>query len=621
MHALRNASRLLFALALAAALGCTSSPTEPKGGGGTQTPKPPDPVTSFVVSVSANPSEITAGGGGSSTVTVEVHRADNGQPPADGSTVHLTTTLGTFGSTAGPNAVDLQLVNGRASATLFATTETGTAAVRANFTSSAGVAFTGATNVRIGEAATFFVSSVEPNLGDPQGGQVVNILGGGFASPVRVTFNGATATVRSVTSGRITVVTPSAAAAGVTVGVGQTAAVSVQVTINLNKPNQDTDTIDRGFTYALGGGTEQPAVFSISPTLGTNDGGTRVTINGSGFQQPIQVIFGLGTSAATFNGVEATVESVTPTQIVAITPAARGFGQNLSNQVVNLLIKNLNNGFSTVASQIFKYGSQVQITAMDQSGSGSPLFTGGTRVLIHGSGFDDPVAVSFGFAGVSVAQAVVSVTGTEIVILTSPAPLPATCPTTGRISSSSVSVTNIENGDSATANIGFNFVVPLPQIFGISPPGGSPGSQATISGQNFGPNVQVLFGDATNGSSAVIGAHSASSITVTVPNAPQGFNFITEPCDGNGDGIANGTRLTPTPINVTVRNLDELRCVSTLTNAFLLNPSNTTCTGDTSTPPPTTAQCNDGLDNDGDGQIDFPADPQCTSLTDNTEGS
>lgn len=31
-------------------------------------------------------------------------------------------------------------------------------------------------------------------------------------------------------------------------------------------------------------------------------------------------------------------------------------------------------------------------------------------------------------------------------------------------------------------------------------------------------------------------------------------------------------------------------------------------------------ECNDGVDNDGDGQIDFPADKQCVSLDDNSEG-
>lgn len=32
-----------------------------------------------------------------------------------------------------------------------------------------------------------------------------------------------------------------------------------------------------------------------------------------------------------------------------------------------------------------------------------------------------------------------------------------------------------------------------------------------------------------------------------------------------------------------------------------------------------TSQCNDGIDNDGDGLIDFGPDPQCSSLSDNSE--
>jgi hypothetical protein len=610
MQHLKNALRLSSAFLLVAVLGCTSSPTEPSGGGGggTITPKPPDPVVTFNVTVTANPSQITAGGTTSSTITVDVRRSDNGQPPPDATPVTLTTTLGGFGSVGGPQSVQLQLVNGRAQATLFAGTETGTATVRAVVNGAVGV-----TNVGIRQAATFFVSSVEPSVGSPQGGETVTILGGGFDQPVRVTFNGAAATVRSVGPNRIVVTTPSAAAAGVDVGVGETESVSVTVTINVNEVNQASDTLDNGFTYALGGGTDQPQVFSVSPASGTNDGGTRVTIVGTGFQAPVQVLFGLGESATSFNGVEANVVSVSSNQIVAVTPPARGFGQNLTNQVVDVLVKNVNTGFSTVSRQQFKYGVDVLITSM---GPGSGPFTGGTTVTLHGQGFDDPVAVSLGGVG----QSVISVTGTQIVFRTTGI-TPQECPQNGIIPVTGVSVTNIETGDSATANLGFNFVVPLPQIFGISPTGGSPGSTATISGQNFASNVQVLFGNPTTGSAAAIGARSSTSITVTVPSAPQGFTFITEPCDGNGDGIPGGTRLTPTPISVTVRNLDVVGCVVTLSNAFLLNPPNTTCTGDTSTPPPPpVVQCNDGFDNDSDGMIDA-ADPQCTGPSDNSEST
>lgn len=577
MYALRNASRLFFALAFLVAVGCTSSPTEPKGGGGApQTPKPPTPTVTFNVTVTANPSQLTAGSPTPSNIGVNVVRSDTGQPPADGSVVHVTTTLGTFNSASGPNAVDLTLVGGHAAATLFATTESGTAAITATFQGS-----TGAANVRIGEPATFFVSSVSPSVGGPNGGDTVTILGGGFSTPVRVTFNGATATVRSSTGSTITVVTPSAAAAGVNVGVGQAVPVTVAVTINVNKPNEAVDSIAQGFTYALGGGTQQPSVFSVTPTLGTNDGGTLVTIIGDGFVAPVQVLFGLGSSATSFNGVEATVQSVTANKIVAITPAARGFGQNLTNQVVNLLVKNVNTGFSTVATQAFKYGSQVLITAMTQ-GTGSYL--GGTRTSIQGSGFDDPVAVSFTFGSIAIAQQAVSVTGTQIVVLTSAAPLSGSCPKNGIISSTAVSVTNIDNGDSNSAPIGFNFQVPLPQISGINPGSGGVGTTVTLTGSGFSTlpnNVQVIFGDPANGSTAPnVHVLSETTVTATVPNPPSGFVFDTQSCTV---GSNTGTQKIPTAVNVTVENSDTT-CLATLRNGFLLTPPDGSCQV-TPTPP------------------------------------
>jgi len=576
MRLFRKTALLLAASALAAVLGCTNSPTEPSSP--PVTSKPPVPVTTYSVTVTANPANITAGSTTPSTVTVEVRQNDNGQPPPDGSPVTITTSLGSFNSAnSGQTSITLSLVNGRAQAALFGGTEVGTAAVTATFSGA-----TGAANVHINSPATFFVSSVSPSTGDAAGGQTVTILGGGFAAPVRVTFGGAAATVRSVTPSQITVVTPSAAAAGAPVGVGETASVSVMVTNHVNQPNQQSDTIDRGFTYALGGGGGggQPAVFAVNPASGTNDGGTRVTITGTGFQAPVQVLFGIGASATTFNGVEATVVSVTPTQIVAITPAARGFGQNLTNKVVDVLVKNVNSGFSSVGSQQFKYGTNVQITAM---GPGGGSYLGGTRVTIDGSGFEGPVAVSFSFTNpnVSVAQQVLSVSGSQIVILTSPAPLPTTCPRNGLVSATSVTVTNINTGDGDTANIGFNFQLPIPIITGLNPTSGGTGDTITIQGRDFTPqNMGVTFGTGTGGSSAQVTGGTSTTISVVVPTPPQGFSFNMIPC-GNG-----GMRNAPTPITINVTDL-ATGCSTTFTNGFLLNPSDTTCNGQTQTPPPT----------------------------------
>jgi hypothetical protein len=609
MKPLKIVSCLFFGLALALA-GCQSdSPTEPGGGSTTPaTPKPPDPVTTFNVTVTASPDQIAAGSNTPSNITVDVRRNDTGLPPADLTQVVLTTNLGTFGSTSGTQEVTLQLVNGRAQAVLFPGTDVGTATVRAVVGPSAGAA-----NVRIGEAATFFVSSIVPGVGDPQGGDEVTINGGGFDGPVRVVFNGATAQVLSVTPNRIRVRTPSATAAGVSVPVGSTAPVTVSVTINVNETGTLTDELQNAFTYAHGGGIQQPQVFSVSPASGTNDGGTPIRIRGTGFQAPVQLFFGIGTSADAFNGVEARVQSVTATEIVAVTPAARGFGQNLVNQVVDVLVKNVNSGFNTIAQDAFKYGSGILITAM---GPGIGPFTGGTRVTIFGQGFDSPVAVSLGGVG----QTVVSVTGTEVEFVTTPIAV-ASCPANGLIGVTGVSVTNIETGDTATAaNLGFNFEVPRPLIFGVSPNQGSVGIGVTITGQGFPGTVRVTFGgDSATGAPTPPPTVSADGrrITTTVPTPPAGFVFNTEPCDGpDPDSNPGGTRDAPTPISVTVTDLGGTGCSTTLANAFVLNPQNTTCVGDTPLP-----QCSDGVDNNDpeDALVDFPADPGCESADDPSE--
>jgi IPT/TIG domain len=617
MKPLKNALHLLCAVALAASMGCQSdSPTEPSSGGNPATPKPPTPVTTYTISVTPSPGSLVAGSGTPSTVTVDVRRSDTGQPPADLTEVTLTTTLGDFGSAgSGVKTTTVQLVNGRAQVALFPGIDIGTATIRAVLGTSAGAA-----NVAIGQAGTFFISSVNPSVGSPQGGQEVTILGGGFDGPVRVTFNGAAATVRSVTPTQIRVVVPPAAASGTNVPVGQSVPVDVSVIINYNETGTATDSLPGGFAYSLGGGTQQPAILSVSPNSGTNDGGTRVTIIGEGFQSPVQVLFGVNTSAG-FSGVEASVVEVAATRLVVIAPPARGFGQDNVNQLVSIQVKNLNTGFSTVSAGAFKYGNRVIITAM---GPGSGPYTGGTRVTLHGQGFDEPVTVCLG-SSPCIAQLVLSVTGTEIVFLTTGVPV-TTCPANGVISVTGVSVTNIETGDSGTAAIGFNYSVPLPLIFGLNPNSGTSNStQTTISGANFGTNVQVIFGDPATGSSAAIISKTSSTIVVRVPTAPSSFVFSTEACDGNGDNIPNGTRPIPTPISVTVRNLDGTGCAVTLTNAFTLNPPNSTCTGDTSSPPTTTPECADGIDNDLDGFTDFGPnptnDPQCTSATDASESS
>ncbi len=597
-RAARFASLLLVALPLLLA-GCNaSSPSEPSQQPGPPPGSGPSNAT-YNVTVSLSPSQVPAGATDPVTVNVRVVRTDNGQPPPNGTTVVVSASAGALGSETGATSVVVATTNGRASVAYFAPTTltSGSVVIQARLESSIGQA-----TLAIAEPATFFINALEPNTGNPSGGDQVSILGGGFETPVRVTFDGTPAQVLSVTPTRIRVITPPSASA---VPVGSTSAVDVGVVVNLNETNQASDTLPRGFIYTRGGTTQQPEVFSVTPASGPNEGGTRVTINGDGFESPIQVFFGSGTSATGFTGVEATVESVTTSRLVVVTPPARSFGQDNQNKTVNILVKNVNSGFSTVATSAFQYGTKVRITSI-QPGVGP--YTGGTLVKVFGQGFDEPVAVEMGLH----AQSIISVTGTEIVIRTVPVQIMNCTEVSGPTRE-----VNIDSGDGADDGPIFTYQVLRPVITAVAPASGPEGGNTlvTISGVNFDQQTRVLFGD--QAASIVNVSADGSQIQVRTP-AFSG-QLDEQPC---GDG---GMRFIPTAVDVVVSSL-LTDCTDTFANGFLFNPADTSCRNETP-PEPTPPQCSDGMDNDGDGLTDYnggtspPGDPQCTSDGDNSEAS
>jgi hypothetical protein len=603
---------LLGALAGCSAKSDPTAPTPPSGG----TPPAGGSGTAWTITVNASPSTVNTPPTGSgfsgdiSTVTVTV-RNSLGNPPPDGTTISVTAsggfldTIGAIAFTA--NSLTLSLVNGQASF-LFRPipADVGfTATITARLSGSVGSA--GIQVVASGDLPVFHLTAVDPSVGDPSGGFRVAILGQNFRAPIRVLFGGTNAPVVSVNPTRAVVEVPPLTSS---LPVGSTLPITVTVTNAIGTLDEATDSLPNGFIYANGGTTDVPQIFTITPTTGTQEGGTAIVINGSHFQNEAQVIFRLQGPGGTID-LEAPTNFVSSTRLEALSPDIRSYiAAGTLSSPFNAQVRVVNpNGATAVFSGQFTYGSTIRITAV---GPGQGPYTGGTRVTIHGSGFDEPVAVSLGGIG----QAVVSVSGTEIIFQTIGLQGTAIPPCGGQ-TTLSLSVTNLEGGASATGG-SFTFIgPPNPIIFGINPNSGGIGTAATVTGQNFEPPVRVLFGGA-DGSSAPLGVVTSSSIAVTVPTPPPSFTFNTVACDGNGDNIASGTRNIPTPISVTVRNLASL-CESTLPNAFTLNPSDVACNGDTSSPPVTTVACNDGVDNDSDGFIDFPADAGCTAANDADE--
>ena len=564
MKSFRYHRRLLTAVAavaIAVAYACsTKSPTEP--GSAPITPKVPPPVTTFSITVTANPSHLTIGTSTGSKINVSAVNVQDGTPPPDLTPVTLTTTLGEFNAVgSGAQSVNLQLVHGKAQAVLFPGTSAGTGTVSATACSTSplpagcpqGSTFApGAATVVIASAGTFFVNSLFPNTGDPAGGTVVTISGGGFLAPVSVTFGGSSAPVKSVSTNAIQVIVPPSASP---VPVGSTLQVSVTVTNNIGGTQAGSATLANAFTYVPGGGgVQQPQIFSVSPASGTNDGGTRVTITGEFFVAPVQVFFGAGASATSFNGIEATIQSVTGNQIIVVTPPARGLGQDNTNQLVSILVKNVTSGFATIDAAAFKYGSKVIVTS---AGPTITQFNQPIKVTVFGQGFADPVAVSL--AGV--AAQVLSTSGTEIQVL-SGIPIVSACSNiTGP-----VLVTNINNGDSNTGGgPSFTYVVPKPSVVSVTssrndPTGGYP---ADIHGAFFIPGEDtVQFGTA---SVSVNNGSTSTDLLVTVP--PFTGNFGTAPCGPNN----TGTQEVPTSVNVVVT--DTLTsCTATLSGGFTYIP-------------------------------------------------
>jgi PKD domain/IPT/TIG domain len=541
---------------------CTSkSPSEPSQQPGT--PPGTGPASGdFAITLTASPSELPAGGADPSAITIQVRRRDNGQAPPSGTTIVVSTNLGDFNTQgSGTQSQVVELLGGNAQVFLFAGGVLGTAIVQARLENSIGQI-----GVHVVGAATFFLSYLQPNSGTPDGGDVVDIVGGGFAEPVRVTFAGVVAQVQSVSTSRIRVVTPRSTT---TVPSGQTLPVNVAVTVHLNEPEQISDNLAGGFTYVPGGGgvPTQPQVLSLSPTSGPNEGNTRVAIVGSGFQAPVQVIFGLGLGSSQASGVEATVESVSASQIVVRTPAATGFGQGNQNQTVDVLVKNLNSGLFTVAGTSFRYGSNVLITAFAPD---TIAFDSQAHVTISGQGFDAPVAV--GLAGVAAQP--LSVTGTEVVVRAGIPLIEGCMNITGP-----VSITNIETGDGTSTGT-FTYVVPHPVVTGVAPSSGTGagGTLVTISGINLTEPLRVFFGDSAG--SIVSVSPGGGSFTATTPS----FNMFDEEACQTGDGQP-GSRFVPTAVDVQVVNL-LTTCEDTLTGGYTYTPTDSSCRANSPPTPP-----------------------------------
>ena len=404
---------------------------------------------------------------------------------------------------------------------------------------------------------TFFIASLTPNSGPPDGGTAVTLTGSGFggtASLMRVDFGGTPATITAISNTTIVVSTPRRTLASPSVP----ETVDVTVT-DLGSPVQRCARVVSGFTYTVLALT--PTIYSVSPRTGPNDATTRVSIFGDGFQFPMQVFMTGGACGA--QRVEASVASITLNTIVFSAPAAVGGNVCLSSQLVDIVILNPTTGKTASCPACFKYYACPTITAV---GPTFGPYTGGTQVIITGHNFEEPATV----AGGTTAWSTVSVSSEQIIALTPPV-IVSTC--------SDISSPVLVNGTSLNCP---NAVGPIftyyvksvsPFITSISPASiAQAGGPVTITGGNFiDPNMRVKV-VLPSGPPVLIVPTTRTPTQITFTAPAFAGAFANTPCTTSGG--AAGTKNVNTPV--------ELDVVNQTTTCFAVDqltyvPSDTVC--------------------------------------------
>ncbi len=333
------------------------------------------------------------------------------------------------------------------------------------------------------------VASISPNTGTTSGGTRVTITGTGFLMGATVSLGGTPATsVTLASSTSITATTPAHAAGAVNIMVTNTDAQS--------------GSLAGGYSYAAP--HPAPTVTAITPNSGTTNGGTALTITGTGFLAGASVKLG-GTSATS-------VTVANSTTITAITPAHAAGVVSVVVTNTDALSGTLSNGYTYIAPN----NPAPTVTAISPV-SGS--INGGTAIALTGTGFLQGATVQLG--GTS-ATGVTVVNSNAITAIT-----PAHA--AGAVS---IVVTNTDAKNGTLAN-GYTYTGPqsnpAPTVTAITPNSGATngGTSVTITGTGFLSGATVKLGGTSATSVAVVNstsitaitpAHAAGAVSVQVTN-------------------------------------------------------------------------------------------------------
>lgn len=158
------------------------------------------------------------------------------------------------------------------------------------------------------------------------------------------------------------------------------------------------NSLANGFVYKSDAPT--PQLFALMPNAGPIEGGTQVTIFGTGFQAPVQVLFG---------DRQAQVISSNYNEIVCIAPSIAPSGPSTPT-VVNVVVTNILTGKSSQPLP-YRYGEAMFVSGI----SPTVGYIGDwTPATIYGQGFVAPVQVLVTVQDITKEAQVLSVSGTAL---------------------------------------------------------------------------------------------------------------------------------------------------------------------------------------------------------------
>lgn len=391
------------------------------------------------------------------------------------------------------------------------------------------------------------ITSVSPRSGGIGGGNQVTITGTNFCSPAQVKFGDAYATVLSVSPTRIVVQAPAAPS-----GTDPNAALPVDVCI-LCPQAAETGPFCAAAAYVYGC-EALPTISSISPSSSPIEGGTEITIFGSGFTPGMQAFVESNSLLAEMN-----TTFVSSTQLRATTLPINMLGGCPIEEALNIVVRNAFCGAESTLDGAFHYKLS---WAVSSNSPGRGIYIGGSLVRIYGQGFTYPLTVNWrGYP-----QAVRSVSDTEIVIETS---------AVEACGSGSFEVCSVQFANCACAS-GGNFVFDPPRITAVSPstlawPSGFP-ANVVITGEGFTAPMEVTFAGYTLIVPAAQINADGTSMNVTLP-LPAESNLNSVGCVSAG-GCA-GEQYVLSALDLSIQPRSASSCVETTT--LLVTPDDQSC--------------------------------------------